>query len=208
MEIDTPMFRQRSWPFRRNADRQMEVSAGIDLLQCYALHCVGIGFSVRRWDRWNAEICVREGDDQLDRISKIFGCDLARNVIPIERECNQGQSVSQRRPMFRFSGWISNADYDGRRRLFMLFINDRCVECDPLKRAVDAVYASVLPKKVSFVYVSLHLPLLHVDVNVHPTKREVDFRCLRSSARILKVTMDYEFLVSGSTCVLQYTNIA
>jgi len=57
---------------------------------------------------------------------------------------------------------------------FILFINDRLVECSSIKRAIENIYADTLPKGAKpFVYLSLHLPGPHIDVNVHPTKREV-----------------------------------
>lgn len=43
-----------------------------------------------------------------------------------------------------------------------------------MKRAIEIVYAATLPKASKpFVYMSIQLPSEHVDVNVHPTKREV-----------------------------------
>ncbi|CAN0840655.1 DNA mismatch repair protein MLH1 [Linum grandiflorum] len=50
----------------------------------------------------------------------------------------------------------------------------RLVECTALKRALEIVYAATLPKASKpFIYMSIKLPPEHVDVNVHPTKREV-----------------------------------
>lgn len=57
---------------------------------------------------------------------------------------------------------------------FILFINQRLVECPSLKRACEYVYSLYLPKHTHpFVYLSLELPPHDMDVNVHPTKREV-----------------------------------
>ena len=43
-----------------------------------------------------------------------------------------------------------------------------------MKRALEIVYAAILPKASKpFIYMSIVLPPEHVDVNVHPTKREV-----------------------------------
>lgn len=52
---------------------------------------------------------------------------------------------------------------------------DRLVECGPLRKSVELVYATILPKASKpFIYMSIALPSEHVDVNVHPTKREVN----------------------------------
>lgn len=54
------------------------------------------------------------------------------------------------------------------------FLPDRLVECSALKRAIEIVYAATLPRASKpFVYMSITLPPEHVDVNIHPTKREV-----------------------------------
>lgn len=57
---------------------------------------------------------------------------------------------------------------------FILFINDRLVESSSIKKAIESAYRDVLPKNTHpFVYLAITLPRQHVDVNVHPTKREV-----------------------------------
>lgn len=62
---------------------------------------------------------------------------------------------------------------------FILFINQRLVDCPSLKKACEYVYSLYLPKHTHpFVYLSLELPPHTIDVNVHPTKREVLPVCL------------------------------
>ena len=48
--------------------------------------------------------------------------------------------------------------------------------CDPLRRALNSVYSNYLPKgNRPFIYLGIVIDPAAVDVNVHPTKREVRF---------------------------------
>jgi DNA mismatch repair protein MLH1 len=58
----------------------------------------------------------------------------------------------------------------------LLTTTGRSVESTPIKKAIDATYSTFLPKGGHpFVYLSLEIEPHRVDVNVHPTKREVNF---------------------------------
>lgn len=53
---------------------------------------------------------------------------------------------------------------------------DRSVDSTTLRRALEQVYTTFLPKGGHpFIYLSLLIEPNRVDVNVHPTKREVGF---------------------------------
>jgi DNA mismatch repair protein MutL len=56
----------------------------------------------------------------------------------------------------------------------VLFINHRFIEgCSVLRRSVEDVYVKCCKQKPPFLYLSIHVPPNSIDVNVHPTKREV-----------------------------------
>ena len=77
---------------------------------------------------------------------------------------------------FKLHGYVSNANYSIKKCTLLLFINHRLVESTALRKALDAVYVNYLPKdKHPFMYMSLELNPLNIDVNVHPTKHEVKF---------------------------------
>lgn len=60
--------------------------------------------------------------------------------------------------------------------VFILFINNRLVECSSIRKALTLAYSTFLPKKsYPFIYLNLNMTAKNVDVNVHPTKREVMF---------------------------------
>lgn len=77
---------------------------------------------------------------------------------------------------FRSSGFATNANYHVKKTAILLFINHRAVESTSVKRAIEQTYSAFLPKGGHpFVYIDLEIEPHRVDVNVHPTKREVNF---------------------------------
>ena len=77
---------------------------------------------------------------------------------------------------FRASGWTSNANYHVKKTTILLFINHRAVESSAMKTAIQRTYATFLRKGGHpFVYLTIEIEPHRVDVNVHPTKREVNF---------------------------------
>ena len=59
---------------------------------------------------------------------------------------------------------------------FILFINGRLVECQPLKKSIQQMYAVLINKQISpFVYLDLIMDPTTLDVNIHPSKNEVRF---------------------------------
>ena len=81
-----------------------------------------------------------------------------------------------------FTTWYSFADLptshqDKQLTLLPHLVNlDRLVHSPILKPALSNLYSPYLPKNSHpFIYLHLTLNPRHVDVNVHPTKREVRF---------------------------------
>ncbi|WUR02202.1 DNA mismatch repair protein [Vairimorpha necatrix] len=57
---------------------------------------------------------------------------------------------------------------------FILFINNRLVTNQNIKSQVSKKYHNILPKgRHPFLYLELRIPVKHIDVNVHPSKKEV-----------------------------------
>ena len=59
---------------------------------------------------------------------------------------------------------------------FILFINGRLVDCQPLKKSLQQMYAVLVNKQTSpYVYLDLIMDPTTLDVNIHPSKNEVRF---------------------------------
>lgn len=104
----------------------------------------------------------------VDSIRQIHGSAVANELIAFE--------VGDEKWGFKASGWTSNANYHVKKTTILLFINHRSVESSAIKKAIEQTYSAYLPKGGHpFVYLSLDIDPQRVDVNVHPTKREVNF---------------------------------
>jgi DNA mismatch repair enzyme (predicted ATPase) len=104
----------------------------------------------------------------VDRIRQIHGSAVANEVVEFK--------IEDTKLGFRASGFTTNANYHVKKTVILLFINHRAVESTAVKRAVEQTYSAFLPKGGHpFVYLDLEIEPSRVDVNVHPTKREVNF---------------------------------
>jgi len=117
---------------------------------------------------------------RLDVIRGLFGPELATSLLPLQLTGGSGDvsdDVTLDGPMgFIAEGYVSNLTHLGRRSVLVLFINGRPVEQGQLRRAIEAVYTAQNPKaNKPWVFLDLRLPPRHVEVNMHPTKKEVGF---------------------------------
>lgn len=141
----------------------------VDLVSRFAIHHINVSFSCRKHGAVRADVHTVATSSRLDAIKSVYGVSVARNLIEIEASDNDPSTS-----VFEMHGYMSNANYAAKKITMVLFINDRLVECSALKRAIEIVYAATLPKASKpFIYISIALPPENIDVNVHPTKREV-----------------------------------
>ena len=158
-------------PSRRRAFRSAseEYAKILDLVGRYAVHCANVSFSCRKaGDNSGSSVTVPASASVKDRIRQIHGSAAANDLVPLQVEDDSWG--------FKCDGWISNANYSAKRTNMLLFINHRSVESPAIKKSVEQTYATFLPKGGHpFFYLSLEIEPHRVDVNVHPTKREVHF---------------------------------
>ncbi|CAG8705201.1 7720_t:CDS:10 [Funneliformis mosseae] len=156
-------------PTRRKALKNPsdEYNRILDVVNRYAIHNSGVSFTCKKQGSNQADVNTLSTSSTLDNIRHIYG-NVASELIELGK--------SFRKLEFKVNGYISNANYNLKKMNFLLFINHRAVENSSLKKTIESIYATYLPKSTHpYVYLSLEINPQNVDVNVHPTKREVSF---------------------------------
>ncbi|CAO3698531.1 unnamed protein product [Rhizopus stolonifer] len=156
-------------PTRRKALKSAsdEYNRILDIVTRYAVHNSGVSFTCRKIGTTMADVQTSTGTNTIDNIRLLYGT-VANELLPIESQLDELE--------FNLKGYISNANYNRKKTTFLLFINQRSVDSSNIKRAIENVYSILLPKGgYPFVYLSLEINPRNVDVNVHPTKKEVHF---------------------------------
>ncbi|PWN32472.1 DNA mismatch repair protein MutL [Meira miltonrushii] len=150
-----------------------EYAMALDVVSKYAVHYGGrgVGFSCKKAASAMVDLSVPSSSSTttLDAIGVVYGSKVSKELIELQQFNNSAYGTQLR-------GYISSPNWNARRSVFLLFINNRLVDSPALRRAVLALYANILPKGYHpWVYLDLHIEESNVDVNVHPTKREVHF---------------------------------
>jgi DNA mismatch repair protein MLH1 len=157
-------------PTRRRAFRSAseEYNKILDVVGRYAVHCDGVAFSCKKHGDNTTTIATQSNSSTVDRIRQIHGGAVANELIQF--------TSSDEKYGYRARGWTTNANYHVKKTTLLLFINHRSVDSTNIRKAIEQTYSTFLPKGGHpFTYLSVNIDPQRVDVNVHPTKREVNF---------------------------------
>ena len=142
---------------------QVENANIIERVEHRALGFPGISFSLAIDGK---EVFRTSGrGDLLEAIQKIFGNTIAQSLYPINYE---GMAYS-------FHGFISKPEVNSsRRKNELTFLNHRCIYDYKFNKAIEQAYKDYLPPdRYPFIVLDFDIDSSLVDVNVHPTKKEV-----------------------------------
>jgi DNA mismatch repair protein MutL len=105
--------------------------------------------------------------DLLSQITAIFGENIAKACLPIKKE-EDGYVVS---------GFITKPEFSRKSKDYMyVFVNGRAVINKTISDAILRGYSTSIPQaRYPIIFLYFDLPSDEVDVNVHPTKREIRF---------------------------------
>ncbi|MGN1124920.1 MAG: DNA mismatch repair endonuclease MutL, partial [Candidatus Gastranaerophilaceae bacterium] len=138
-----------------------------ELVQSLALINTNVAFELKNNDK---TVLKTNGlDNLLNTIKDLYSKDIANNL----KEVLKNDELSG----LRISGYVSTPDYTRSSKKYNIFINSRTVKCPIFQKAIDTAYKNLTSKgKYPFVVLNLELPPNDVDVNVHPTKKEVRYK--------------------------------
>jgi DNA mismatch repair protein MLH1 len=161
-------------PIRKAAfkNHQEEYIRILGVVQKYAILNAGVAFSCKKYGSHQSDLQTLEKGTQLDNIRNIYGESIANELLKFDHESDKSKKYT-----FSANGFLSNPNFSIKKKEFIIFINNRLIECPAIRKCIDTVYSKFLPKSgsYSFVFISLSIPPESIDVNVHPTKKHVHF---------------------------------
>ncbi|MES1917930.1 MAG: hypothetical protein MHM6MM_009627, partial [Cercozoa sp. M6MM] len=123
------------------------------LVRRMAVHRPDVSFSLKKSQSPHADVVTDGADDttSVDVIRRLYSSELADGLVPF-------RSSATHLGVQTIEGLAVNAENGQRRSEFIFFINDRLVECAPIRRALEALYRGHLPRgKRPFVYLKLQV---------------------------------------------------
>ncbi|KAI0795447.1 DNA binding protein [Abortiporus biennis] len=151
----------------------------LDVVTKYAIHNPSVAFTCKKAGSPTPDITTPSGSNIKQAIKQLYGQTIAKDLVHVNTSSDDNEDEDEDEygeNSWTAEAYFTNANYQSKKTIFLLFINHRLVESSRIKKSLDSIYNGILPKGTSpFMYLSLQLDPRSVDVNVHPTKREVHF---------------------------------
>ena len=106
----------------------------------------------------------------LQTIKEVYSGDVTKNL----KEVLKTDDLSG----LKISGYVSTPNYTrSSKKSYHIYINGRSVKDPVFLKSIDTAYKALIASgKYPFVVLNLEIPPVDVDVNVHPTKKEVRYK--------------------------------
>ena len=106
----------------------------------------------------------------LQTIKEVYSTDVTQNL----KEVLKTDTLSG----LKISGYVSTPNYTrSSKKSYHMYINSRAVKDPVFQKSIDTAYKALIANgKYPFVVLNLEIPPSDIDVNVHPTKKEVRYK--------------------------------
>ncbi|KYQ91477.1 MutL DNA mismatch repair protein [Tieghemostelium lacteum] len=172
--------------FKNPQDEHQRIVA---LMRKYSINNSSIQFILKKQGETTPDVHTPGGQSETQMISSLYGQDLAKELKEIE--------IQSEKLEFQMKGWFSSLNYQSKKTIFILFINNRLVDSKSLKTSFDQIYSKYLPKgSHPFIFLRLMISPKNIDVNIHPTKSEVKFLYEDQIVDLIQKSLDSHLSVS------------
>ena len=139
-----------------------------ELVQSLALIHTHVSFELKN----NGKTIIKTTgqNDTKTAVKEVFSEETAKNL----KEVLKTDKLSN----LKISGYVSTPDYTrSSKKDYYMYVNSRAVKCPVFQKSIDTVYKNLTGTgKYPFIILNLEIPPEEVDVNVHPTKKEVRYK--------------------------------
>ncbi len=152
--------------FLRNSNT--EFSYIQELVQSIAISHPNVAFELKK--NGKTALTTTGSGDLLRTIGELYSNAVTANL----KEVLKTDELSN----LKISGYVSTPDFTrSSKKDFYMFINSRTVKCPIFQKAIDMAYKNLIASgKYPFVVLNLEMHPNDIDVNVHPTKKEVRYK--------------------------------
>lgn len=139
-----------------------------ELIQALAIINPQVGFELK--NNGKAVLKTAGLNEPKSTIREVYSQEVTDNL----KEVLKTDSLSG----FKISGYVSTPDFTrSSKKNYHIYINSRMVKCPVFQKSIDTAYKNLIGfGKYPFVVLNLQIPPSEVDVNVHPTKKEVRYK--------------------------------
>ena len=167
MEVKDLFFNQPArLKFLKN--QKTEFSYIQELVQSLAISHPQIAFILK--NNGSDVIVTTQNADLLTRITQIYPANIISELKEVRKtDVLTGISIT---------GYVSVPSYTrSSKKSIYTFVNSRTVKCPILLKAIDIAYKNMLPNgRYPFVVINIDINPNEIDVNAHPTKREIRYK--------------------------------
>lgn len=138
-----------------------------ELIQSLALVHPDVAFELKN----NGKVTLKTTgqNDLVQTVKEVFSDEIVKNLRPVLK--------TDRISNLKISGLISTPDYTrASKKDYYMYVNSRIVKCPIFQKSVDMAYKNLIGSRYPFIILNLEIPPEDVDVNVHPTKKEVRYK--------------------------------
>ncbi|MFH0702586.1 MAG: DNA mismatch repair endonuclease MutL [bacterium] len=174
---------------------QTELANIAEIVQGIAISYPGISFHLIHKD--NTTLKTSGSKDLAVTISEIYSKELIKELIEVYKEDTEFN--------LKVKGFTSSPDFTkSNKKAIYLSINGRIIKCPILFKAIDNAYKDTIPAgRFPFVVLDLTMDAQEIDVNVHPSKKEVRYSNPNQIFNFVQSSIKFAFEFNGQSYFLQ-----